>query len=216
MARWRHRRLTYCTSATSISRVHFLEALCACRTSMQAHLGGTGQGGGTLGSVGLLWGHVQLPEDASRMALPLKWFSGARPRCWHEGEAQSGKAGGGGGLATHTCMCLPLARGQWELWRRMGLGRLRVESRLPTVTGHTARLRLEPQFLHLHWSEPQHSLTCCHGNSLTGRLTHTARCTHMRGHDRCQLGATEAMTLSKRSLPGPAHRDIRLNMSRCV
>lgn len=39
MARWRHSRLTYCTSATSISSVHFLEALCACRTSMQAHLG---------------------------------------------------------------------------------------------------------------------------------------------------------------------------------
>lgn len=58
--------------------------------------GGTGQGGGTLGPAGLLWGHVQLPEDVSRMALPLKWFSGARPRCWHEGEAQAGQAGGGG------------------------------------------------------------------------------------------------------------------------
>lgn len=43
MARWRHSWLMYCTSATSISRVHFLEAFCACRTSMQAHLGvGTG------------------------------------------------------------------------------------------------------------------------------------------------------------------------------
>lgn len=40
MARWRHSRLMYCTSATSISRVHFREALCAWRTSMQAHLGG--------------------------------------------------------------------------------------------------------------------------------------------------------------------------------
>lgn len=39
IARWRHSRLMYCTRATSISRVHFLEAFCACRTSMQAHLG---------------------------------------------------------------------------------------------------------------------------------------------------------------------------------
>lgn len=43
MARWRHRRLMYCTRATSISRLHLRDAFCACRASMQAHLEGTGQ-----------------------------------------------------------------------------------------------------------------------------------------------------------------------------
>lgn len=40
MARWRHRRLMYCTRATSISRLHLRDAFCACLASMQAHLAG--------------------------------------------------------------------------------------------------------------------------------------------------------------------------------
>lgn len=71
MARWRHSRLIYCTSATSISRVHFLEALCAWRTSMQAHLGAEGEvGQGPRGG-----GECRIPPGQTEW-LPRKYFLG--------------------------------------------------------------------------------------------------------------------------------------------
>lgn len=70
MAKWRHSRLMYCTSATSISRVHFLEALCACRTSMQAHLG---WGEARWGGAGDRWAPLEPGRSSQR------WFIG-QPR----------------------------------------------------------------------------------------------------------------------------------------
>lgn len=70
MARWRHSRFTYCTSATSISRVHLLEAFCACLTSMQAHLGRRARWAGA-GARPDSSGPRPAPRGAGRTARPL-------------------------------------------------------------------------------------------------------------------------------------------------